>query len=130
MFLNQLNLNQRKAFIELAYITAQVDGIFADEEKHLIEVYKGETGVMYYELENTPLKDCLSHFDTKDSQHILLLELVGLIHSDGKVAIQESDLLKRISEHLGLPSESVNTATEWIVNYYQHVKDAQNFITA
>ena len=128
MFLNQLNLEQRKAFIELAYYTANVDGVFADEEKYLIEIYKSEAGISYYDCKGSNVLQVVPTFDTKKSQLVVLLEITALIYSDDKITIEESKLLKELQESFKFSDDELKKATIWVEKYATIQNEGFKFI--
>jgi len=119
MFLNQLNLEERKAFIELAYYTAKIDNVFADEEKYFIETYKNEAGIEYYDIENYDFDKIVSKFKNKRVKNIVLLEITALIYADKKVTIEESNLLKDLQR---------KASEIWVKNYFELLEQGSNFI--
>jgi len=130
MFLNQLNLKQRKAFIELAYYAAKIDNVFAEEEKHFIEIYKGEAGIEYYDVENHDFDKMTAEFEDKKSKNIALLEITALIYADKKVTIEESQLLKDLQKKLNFTDKEMNTSENWVKNYFNLLEKGTSFINA
>jgi hypothetical protein len=130
MFLNQLNLKQRKAFIELAYYTAKIDSVFAEEEKYFIESYKAEAGIEYYDIENHDFDKMTAEFQDKKSKNIALLEITALIHADKKVTIEESQLLKDLQKKLNFTNEEMKDSENWVKNYFELLERGANFINA
>ncbi|MDM8540699.1 hypothetical protein QUF90_06390 [Desulfococcaceae bacterium HSG9] len=128
MFLNQLNLEQRKTFIELAHYTANVDGVFADEEKYLIEIYKNEAGISYYDPKGNNISQIVPVFDTKSSQRIILLEITALIYSDDKVTVEESKLLKELQMSFKFSEDELKRAKDWVEKYANLQNEGFNFI--
>ena len=129
MFLNRLSLDQRKAFIDLTYHAANIDGIYAEQEKQLIDLYKSEAGIPYYQSGKLSLEDCLCKFDSAESRRILIIEMTALVYSDGEVTIEENKLLKQISEKLALADSDIDFSKSWVENYYKQVYSANEFIS-
>ena len=130
MFLNQLNLEERKAFIELAYYSANINNDFAEEQKYFIEIYKQEAEIQYYDIENHDFNEMTSKFKNKKSKNIVVLEITALIHSDKKVTIEESDLLKELQKKLDFTDEEMKTAENWVKNYFDLLEKGYKFINA
>ena len=98
MFLKELNVKEKKAFIELAIKAASVNDIVVEEEV-LIESYCFEMNTLFVNLsKERDLRDILDEF--KDSEErikrIVALELFAIMYVDGTYDKCENEFMKNI----------------------------------
>jgi len=95
MFLNQLKKKQKKAFLQLAHHIARSDNDFSLSQKDIISQYCLEMQIkdITFKEEKFNLKKTLAKFDTKQSQKIVLLEIMALIYSDNYLHKEEKKIL-------------------------------------
>lgn len=107
MFIERLNENEKKDFLELIYKIANCDNNFADEEEELINSYKNELGIE--KIENTKTIDQLvEEFAEKSIQikKVVFFELYGMIMADGKLELQEERIFFLIKNKFMLEEKS------------------------
>ncbi len=95
MFLNQLKKKQKKAFLQLAHHIARSDSDFSLSQRDIISQYCLEMQIkdITFKEEKFNLKKTLAKFDTKQSQKIVLLEIMALIYSDNYLHKEEKKIL-------------------------------------
>lgn len=107
MFLNKLNEKERQAMLDLAYLVANTDGKYAEEEKMMMADYKYEM-----QLKSNPsvreLSSILADFQksTEAVKKIVVLEIAGLINADNSIEVTEKTVLRKIVEAFGLPGNT------------------------
>ncbi|RXT02773.1 TerB family tellurite resistance protein [Ammoniphilus sp. CFH 90114] len=115
MFLNQLQEQEKKAFIELAHLVAMADGYLNEKERELIELYKHEMGISEeYALQDLPLDSILAQFETEASKNIAFIEVLGLIFADGGYNDEERKIVKTIKQGFGFTPEKYETCKAWV----------------
>jgi hypothetical protein len=125
MFLNELNRQESVAFINLVNQFANIDEVFAKEEKELIEDYLEELNIeadkvdsLNYEEAINELKKCSNRIKS-----IVYFELVGLALVDGEYGEKEIDFLDKIA--IGLDIKRNRKIA--FANYFFNFKDVYNF---
>ena len=115
MLLMKLETPAKFAFLHIAHHIAKADGIMGNREKGKIDDYCEEMGIddIIFDNENYELDNCLNKFTTKQSQRILLLELMMLVHVDDKFNECEEDLINIISTRFNIGETQVKYASTW-----------------
>lgn len=112
MFLKQLNLKEKKAFLQLAYVVANVDGI-GDKEKEMIRLYCQEMEIEDIGYKDKKIGKILKNFKDKKSQKIVLMEIFGLIYSDEIYTQKEKKLIKQINKVFNFSQVEMDLCKEW-----------------
>jgi len=125
MFLNQLSENEKSAFISLSVHASNSNGIFADEEKVMIQEYCREMEIPFFDADNIiSMDEIVSVF--KDSniriKKIVLLETLGIVYSDGEVDDSEKKFITEYAKKIGLTEEDVDKQAEAIKEYLAALK--------
>lgn len=117
MFLNELNVLEKKAFLELAHLVAISNGELADEESSLLEAYEKEMeiGLNIEDLENLSLEEIVPMFSSEHSKRIAFIESIALALADGEY--QEADLINKIREAFGFSKEYYESVKKWIASF-------------
>lgn len=115
MFLMKLNNREKFAFLEIAYYIAHIDGKIQIEEKKIIEEYCVEMGIDNIELhlEDIDFKEALKEFKSLESQKVLLLESMILVHSDDKYVNSENEVIKEIVDYFGFSKTITQIYSKW-----------------
>lgn len=125
MFLNQLSEKEKDAFISLSVHAANSDGVFADEEKVMIQEYCREMGLANFDIENVKsMGDVVDVFKESDLhiKKIVLLETLGLVYSDGIYDEEEKGFIKEYAGKIGLAEDDVEKQTVLIKEYLDVLK--------
>ena len=125
MFLNELNEKEAVAFINLVNQFANVDEVFAKEEKELIKEYleelnidKEKVGSLEYDEVMNELKSL-----TNRKKSIIYFELVGLALVDGEYGEKEVDFLDKIAVSLDIRRDKKIA----FANYFFNFKEIYDF---
>lgn len=115
MLLMKLETPEKFAFLHIAHHIAISDGEIGNREKIKIEDYCTEMGIdnIIFDDENYDINECLSKFKTNQSQRILLLELMMLVHVDDKFNQSEEELIEIISTRFSISETQVKYASTW-----------------
>ena len=115
MFLNRLNEDEKKAFLNLAHYIARVDEDFSEVEQSYIDSYCQEMQIDNIEFneEEFSLVDTLEVFTTKEVQKIVLLEVAGLIYSDEILHSSEERIINMIAKKFNIDSAKLSLYKEW-----------------
>ena len=127
MFLKELNVKEKKAFIELAIKAASVNDIVVEEEV-LIESYCFEMNTLFVNLsKERDLRDILDEF--KDSEErikrIVALELFAIMYVDGTYDKCENEFMKNILLDFNIGETKIKEMVNAVSNYINATKDLQ-----
>jgi tellurite resistance protein len=126
MFLTKLQQEEKEAFLELAYLMATIDGKFSVFENPVIMKYQKEMDLEDYKIKGLAIDDILKVFKQERSKHIVLIEILRIVYSDGIVHENEQDSIRLIKEHFGFDPNKYASFKDWIVgikelaNYPEH----------
>jgi len=114
MFLNKLENNEKVAFLTIAHHIARSDGDFSENEQNTIATYCMEMQIedINYNAESFNLNTILSEIKSKESQKILLLEIMALIYSDG-LHEEEQKILNEIIKIYNINQSLLSVYAEW-----------------
>jgi tellurite resistance protein len=126
MFLTKLQQEEKEAFLELAYLMATIDGKFSVFENPVIVKYQKEMDLEDYKIKGLVIDDILKVFKEERSKHIVLIEILRIVYSDGIVHENEQNSIRLIKEHFGFDPNKYASFKDWIVgikelaNYPEH----------
>ncbi|MCR4912359.1 MAG: hypothetical protein K5983_01245 [Lactobacillus sp.] len=132
MFLGKLSEKEKYAFISLSVHASNSNGIFADEEKMMIQEYCREMGIPFFDAENAcPMDDVVNVFKESDItiKKIVLLETLGLLYSDGVFDDSEKGFINEYAKKIGLTDEDVEKQTKAIKVYLEALKEVAKAIS-
>ena len=126
MFLNQLSEKEEEAFISLSVHVSNSNGIFADEEKVMIQEYSKEMEIPEFDTNEAKSIDEIINVFKSSELHIkkvIMLEVLGLVYSDGFYDAEEENFIKKFSDDIGLADEIVESLTVAIKKYSDALKE-------
>lgn len=132
MFLGQLSEKEKNAFISLSIHASNSNGVFANEEKVMIQEYCKEMGIPFFNAENAiPMDEVVAVFAESELQikKIVLLETLGLLYSDGEFDDTEKGFINEYAKKIGLTDEDVDKQTEAIKEYLAVLKKVAEAIS-
>jgi tellurite resistance protein len=122
MFLAELQLEEKKAFLELAYLIANVDGKYSVFESKTIKEYHKELAIGDYTIKGITIENILEEFKSERSRTIVLTELLRLIYSDGVFHEQERESVSLIKKHFGFNPNEYDSFKDWIIKIKELAK--------
>lgn len=132
MFLGQLSEKEKNAFISLSIHALNSDGVFANEEKVMIQEYCKEMGIPFFNAENViSMDEVVAVFAESELQikKIVLLETLGLLYSDSKFDNTEKEFINEYVKKIGLTDEDVDKQTKAINEYLAVLKKVAEAIS-
>ncbi|WHZ05516.1 hypothetical protein QNH48_13175 [Neobacillus sp. YX16] len=123
MFLTKLQQEEKEAFLELAYLMATIDGKFSVFENPVIVKYQKEMELEDYKIKGLAIDDILKVFKEERSKHIVLIEILRIVYSDGIVHENEQNSIRLIKEHFGFDPNKYASFKDWIVG----IKELANY---
>ena len=121
MFLSQLSYQEKKMFLDLSVHVAKANDVLAAEEKAMISEYCAEMQLPPIELyETEPLETVAAYFALADNhvKKIVLLELFGLVYVDGNFDTEESSMMKKFANDIGISEDVYKDLHAVIKDYY------------
>ncbi len=121
MYLNQLDEKTKGIFLDLAIYVAESNGVVDDAERLLINQYCLEMGITYSNKKEINIDEILDDLKgcSNEIKNIIVVELMGLIISDGNTDITEKVLINEICDKLGVSSEKRIVLEDDIKDYYE-----------
>ena len=131
MFLGRLSEKEKNAFLSLSVHASNSNGVFAEEEKMMIREYCKEMEIPFFDVEKTiPLDKVVELFKESELsiKKIVLLEILGLLYSDGVVDDSEKKFVNEYAKKIGLTKEDVEKQTAAIKEYIHDLKKVAEVI--
>ena len=128
MFVNLFDQDEKEKFLELIYKMATCDGVYAEEEKELLNNYKIEFGIDQIP-DTLSVHDLVKYFaeKTDDKKKIVLFELYGMVLADDEIGTREKDMFEEIKKIFALNTEvydKIEKAAVTLKEAYDAVYDA------
>lgn len=125
MFLNELNKNESIAFINLVSEFANVDNIFAKEEKEVLKGYLEELNLTEESISKVNFDEALKTLIKSESRikNIVYFELIGLALVDGEYQDKEIEFLDNIASQF----EISRVKKIAVANYFYNFTDVYKF---
>lgn len=116
MFLNELQTEEKQAFLELAALMAKIDGNLSIYEGAIIEKYKKETGLENYKIKGFAIDEILPKFKSERSKKIVITEILRLVYADGIFHDKERESIHFIKKYFGFAPDEFNSLRDWVTN--------------
>lgn len=129
MFLKGLNDTQQKLFLGLAQQLIEADARISDQEREMIYALSAEMGQQ--ELIPDPTDDVIATwFPDHGSRTAIMLELIGLSACDGRVAPEESRLIRRLQKLFAIPDAELKAYRAWVKKFLTVKNEAAAFFVS
>lgn len=127
MFVNNLNKNQQSALLYLSREVAKADGDLHELQMGLMEVIKAQCEDNVQEQEIT-LDELSQVFDSEYAKCSLLLELLGVAHSNNDYDPREKKLIEQYSEALGISEDKLEKLETWVKKQLALMEEVKQLI--
>ncbi|MGE4444903.1 MAG: hypothetical protein AB7E37_08050 [Candidatus Altimarinota bacterium] len=117
MYLDLLNDDEQKFFLEVARYSMGLNGEYKAEEEQILAGYKYECQLVGYTAhrQNEIEKIIISlKSSTKKVKKIILIELLGIFLADGEMCDHESQFLKKLSEEFNIDNYELKRIQRWV----------------
>lgn len=113
MFVQNLNASQQSALLYLAHEVAKADGDLHELQMGLLQIIKdqSEAGITEQEISLEMLPQV---FDDNRVKGSLLLELLGVAHSNNDYDIREKELIEQYAEALDISKSKLEKLEAWV----------------
>lgn len=122
-----LNKQQQKVFLGFADQLIKADKIISKDEARLMEGFKAELGHNETET-NLSEENVKNMFPNKQTKAILMLELLGIAICDGKISVEEKELLEKVKQVFSISEEEMKKYSEWVMSLNDLYKTASDLI--
>lgn len=121
MFLHRLNDAEKKAFIELAHLIANANGIMDEMEREMIHVYGREMGmeIQIEDLKSRSMNDIVTTFESDASRKVSFIEAIAIAFADGVYDADEMRLIDEMREAYGFTKEYYEEVKAWLKSFNQ-----------
>ncbi|WP_088034778.1 hypothetical protein [Evansella clarkii] len=117
MFLQELNAEEKVAFLELAHLVAISNGIIDENERKMLETYDREMGVNYKieDLKELTLQEIVQVFKSERIKRIVFLEAIAVAFADGVYQEEQKNLIQEIKEALAISDDEYEQFKGWVI---------------
>jgi len=127
MYLNRLNKEEQKNYLELAHLAANYNENFANEQKELIRAYRKEMLLTRddYEIKDKSYDDIINFYKkcSKEERNIVFIEIVSLILSDNNYDEKEKEVIDKIRRDFSISEKKHDE----LVNKINTLNDTYNY---
>lgn len=119
MFLGILNEKEQKNFMELASIAMNVDGKVDESELRVMDVYRRETNLLDYKLQNKKESELVTAFQasTKKIKKAVIIELAGVLDADEVIDSSEESWILRLGTEWGFRAPEIRKMIRWTQDF-------------
>lgn len=119
MFLSMLNEKEQKNFMELAQIAMSVDGKIDESELQVMDVYRRETTLLDYEVQNKKESDLITAFQasTKKVRKAVIIELAGVLDADEVIESTEESWILNLGTEWGFRTSEIRRMVRWTQDF-------------
>ena|ERR1017187_6490482 len=128
MFLNNLTLNEKKAFLTLAKEFILVDGVLSPEEEDFIAIMKSEMGVEHgFSKGEKSRKELFELFTSRRSRISAIIEMQGLGYANMEYHMQEVAFINDMAKSFGISEDELSGIDSWVVRQVALLHEAGEF---
>lgn len=130
MFLNMLDIDEKRAFALLAEKMIEADGIVVGREASSLAALKAEMGLEGSGGDTRSVEELSRVFKDKRSRVAALLELFGLAYTDTNFDLGEQSLIAAVARGMELESEDIVALEQWVQDHVALVRRAMALMRA
>ena len=127
MFVNGLDKNQQSALLYLSYEVAKADGDLHELQMGLMDVIKAQCAEDIDKQEIT-LEELPQVFDSEHAKCSLLLELLGVAHSNNDYDSREKELIGQYAEALDISKDKLKKLETWVTKQLALMAEVKQLI--
>jgi len=130
MFIQNLEKEDRKFFLELANYIVKVDGNIAEKEVMMLNLFRKEGELIDYNFSNLELDEIINYFKDKAMaiKKSVFFEATSIILVDEEIHIREKETLDKLKMELNLTNEDEINAVRIISDLTNAYVEAHKFI--
>jgi hypothetical protein len=117
MYLSELNIGEKKNFLELAKYAMGLNGEQKAEEQMVFQSFVQECGLTDHTLTKQDNIESVIKVLAKSkgkSKRIILVELFGILLADGEVCTEEEAFMDKLSDALAIEGYEAKKMQRWV----------------
>lgn len=130
MFLNMLDIDEKRAFALLAEKMIEADGIVVGREASSLAALKAEMGLEGSGGDTRSVEELARVFKDRRSRISTLLELFGLAYTDTSFDLGEQSLIATVAHEMGVGSDDIVALEQWVQDHVSLVRRAMALMRA
>ena len=124
MYLNLLDVDEKRAFAELAEKMIEADGLVIGREAATLAALKAEMGMTGTEAEGRTVEELAGVFKSRRSKVAALLELIGLGYSDTAFSVNEESLVNAAANQMAISPDDLHQIEDWVKDHFSLIRRA------
>jgi hypothetical protein len=131
MYLSELNVGEKKNFLELAKFSMGVNGEHKAEEQDIYHSFLQECGLVDYQLLKQDKIESVIKVLARSSakaKRIILLELFGILLADGEICSEEADFIQQLTSSLEIDEFEAKRIQRWVIAMNDMVSEGFSLI--
>ena len=128
MFLNMLDVDEKRAFTLLAEKMIEADGVVVGREAAVLASLKAEMGVAGGGDASRSVGELAKVFKDRRSRVAALLELFGLAYSDTSFDMSEQTLIATVATEMGFSMDEIGEIQRWVEDHVALVRRAMTLM--
>lgn len=132
MFLEELNLKERKNFLELAHYAIMLDGKMEVEEGNMFNKFRIELQLNEeeYPVEGKAIGTVIKEFGAskKRIKKVALFELWGILLADDNFGEKQEQLVEDIKKEWNFRDYESNKMKRWVQDFKELIIEAYSFM--
>jgi len=131
MYLSELNIGEKKNFLEITKYAMGLNGQYKEEEVEVFTSFTHECGLSTYDLQKQDSIESvikvLAKSETK-MKRIVLIELFGVLLADGDVCDEEEEFMAKLANAFNIESYEYKRYQRWVEAMNDIVSEGYNLI--
>ncbi|WP_064093129.1 hypothetical protein [Rossellomorea aquimaris] len=117
MFLQELNTEEKVAFLELAHLVANSNGIIDEKEQKMLDTYDYEMGLdlKMQDLNDLSISEIVPVFRSTRVKRIVFLEALAVAFADGIYHEEQKSLIQELKVSFEISDEEYESFKGWII---------------
>jgi hypothetical protein len=124
VFLNMLDIDEKRAFAELAEKMIEADGLVIGREAAALAALKAEMGIADAGGGGRSVDELAGVFKGRGSKVAALLELISLGYSDTSFSIGEESLVNAVASRMAVSPNDLHAIEAWVQEHFGLVRRA------
>lgn len=125
-----LNQKESENFLELAHVSMHANGIVHESEEKVFETFRREVGMFTYVPKEVAYEKLVSAFQssTKKVRKAVLIEIAGILDSDGEIDAVEKKWVEKLGIDLGFRDAEVKKMIRWVEDFNDLLQEGYDYI--
>lgn len=130
MFLNLLNEQEGKNFLELATIAMKVNGTIKESEQSVFNIYRQELFLPNYEIKGKEYNELVNEFkaSTKKVRRAILIELAGVLDADEEIDTNEENWILKLGADWDFRDSELRKMIRWTQDFNDLLAEGYSYI--